>query len=366
MTLSKKVLIIICATLIIMHFVLFYLSKNILLQAFIKIEKDDTIINLKRSIYLINETVRHLDKITLDWSSWDDTYAFIKEVNKDYIASNLVDGTFIDLDLNLMAFFNNSHEIVYGTGFDIDYEQKIPIPESLIRHISNKPLLLNHQAPSSFKKGIIMLPEGPLLVSSRPIITSEDRGPIRGTLIIGRYFDNNEISKLSNAMHVELNLVRIDSLSKLPGINLELFKSSDFYIRPLNERFIEGYALVKDIYYKPAFLLKITAIRAIYITGLENLNTIRTGLLIISILFTLFLILLLNKYVISMLTYLNFHVKTIIKTEDLSKRIPMKGKDELADLSYSFNEMLSTLENNQLSLRTSEERFKNFLNPRLM
>jgi methyl-accepting chemotaxis protein len=80
----------------------------------------------------------------------------------------------------------------------------------------------------------------------------------------------------------------------------------------------------------------------------------------------LFLILLLNKYVISRLTDLNFHVKTIIKTEDLSKRIPMKGKDELADLSYSFNEMLSTLENNQLSLRTSEERFKNFLNPRLM
>jgi hypothetical protein len=35
--------------------------------------------------------------------------------------------------------------------------------------------------------GMFLLPEGPLIVTARPILTSEGKGPSHGVLIMGRY-----------------------------------------------------------------------------------------------------------------------------------------------------------------------------------
>ena len=63
----------------------------------------------------MSEDLSNLSTNAYDWSAWDDTYAFIEDVNEEYLQSNLTNDT-VDNDglrLNLMLFANVSREIVY-------------------------------------------------------------------------------------------------------------------------------------------------------------------------------------------------------------------------------------------------------------
>ena len=86
----------------------------------------------------------------------------------------------------------------------------MPVPSSLYLQLKNDSFLLNHSDTQSAKTGIISLPEGPLLVSALPILTSQEQGPIRGTLLFGRWLDAAEIVRLGQTTHLTLALRRLD------------------------------------------------------------------------------------------------------------------------------------------------------------
>src|SRR5438552_1909332 len=47
---------------------------------------------------------------------------------------------------------------------------------------------------------------GAMLIVSRPILTSDYTGPIRGTLIMGRYLDAAEVERLAQVTHLSLTI----------------------------------------------------------------------------------------------------------------------------------------------------------------
>ena len=69
------------------------------------------------------------------------------------------------------------------------------------------PDIINPVFENNFINGIILLPEGPLLVAITPIINSAREGPVRGALMMGRFLDTIELNRfakitdLSLAMH---------------------------------------------------------------------------------------------------------------------------------------------------------------------
>ncbi|GAH42577.1 unnamed protein product, partial [marine sediment metagenome] len=94
-----------------------------------------------------------MDATAGDWASWDDTYDFIEDANDEYIESNLIDGTFTELRLNLMLFINSSGQIVFGKAFDLYNEEEISIPQSLSEYLSANDLLLHHPDTESSIRG---------------------------------------------------------------------------------------------------------------------------------------------------------------------------------------------------------------------
>ena len=66
-----------------------------------------------------SENSTNLSVKIIDWSKWDDTYAFIVGRNKSYIESNLQDQSIGDLKLNYMFFINNADQFVFCRGVDL-------------------------------------------------------------------------------------------------------------------------------------------------------------------------------------------------------------------------------------------------------
>ena len=103
---------------------------------------------------------------------------FIQDKNEEYIELNLSSDTLLNFKLNFMLFINSSGEFLFGRCFNIETEEIVPIPESIIEHITPDSKLLHHPSVDSSITGIVLLAENLLLFASHPILPSSNEGKI--------------------------------------------------------------------------------------------------------------------------------------------------------------------------------------------
>lgn len=359
MTLRKKTLIAIGLTLVGLLVVLFSSLKGILLKSYAELEEQAGRQHVLRALNAVNEKINTLNMNADQYASWDDTYNFIENKNESYIRENLIEDNFKSLGINLMIFIDTSGKLVVSKGFDLETGREMQVPESLHKYLFPTSKLLQHPDIKNSVKGIIMLPEGPMLVASQPILTSKFEGPARGTLVMGRYLDAAEIKGLTELTSLQISIHPIDD----PVISSDLLakiKSMDkeILIEPVDEGRYAGNALLKDINGKPALLLRLDRPRLIYQQGQITLNYFLYSLLTVGIVFGLMILLVLEKLVLSRLAGLSKRVSEIGDYGNFSGRINATGTDELTNLAGSVNNMLEKLEKSHQEVQESEERYR--------
>ena len=371
MKLRKRTLIAIGVTFACLVLMLYLVSRVILLGSFAELEEQYARRDVERVLSALSDELAALDTMLFDWAAWDDTYIFIEDANEEYIVSNLVDETFTSPRLNLMLFINSSGQIVFGKGFDLDNEEEISVPQSLQEHLTDDALLRHPDTESSIA-GIVLLPEGPLLVASRPILTSEEEGPLRGTMIMGRYLDSTEVERLAEITHVSLSVRRSDDEQMPPdfqaaraALSPSFPQEASVFVQPLSAESVAGYALLNDIYGEPSLMLRVDMPREIYQQGQTSMLYLVFLLMVGGMAFTGMSSLMTDKIVISRLVRLNADVNSIGASGDLSTRVLATGRDELSSLADTINGMLAALERSQTerkraeeALRESERRFR--------
>ncbi len=353
MRLRRKTLVVFCLTFLSIGLIMIAASNLIMLKGFSKLEKDDMHLNVQRTLSAFSDEAIDLDITTWDWASWDDTYKFIQDGNTEYIESNLVNGTFTDLELNIMLYIDSNDEIVYGKAFDIENETEIPIPESFLKHLSENEVLTTHPDTSHNISGIILLPEVPLLIASRPILTSEDEGPVRGTLIMGRFLDPSEFEQLSEMTHLSLTFYRVDEPQLPQDIQEELSSFSDeqnITVRILDEDSIAGYSVLNDAYGEPALVFRVDKPRDIFMQGQASIQYFILSLSASFIVVGVVALLILERFILSRLASLSDTVGKIGAEGNFSMRVSMGGSDEISSLATDINWMLSALEKIQTEL----------------
>ena len=356
-----KTLGIVVITIVSLVGILFIVSQIIMQKGVADMEQKITSQDINRVLETIDNELSNLNATTLDYAAWDDTYAFIQDNNTDYINANLVNTTCINLRLNFMLFFNSTDKLVIGKAVNLQNGSEIPVPQGLLEHFGNDSFLLHHTNTESSATGIVLLPEGPILVASRPILTSQYEGPIRGALVTGRFFDALESSYLFRTTLVPLILQEINSSPISPDFqkaNTSLSKESPIFIQSLNDKRIAGYALLEDVHGNPVLILRADMPRDLYAQGQASILYVILSLVAVGVVFGTLTMLLLERFVLSRLSRLSTDVGKISKSGDLSARVSVVGKDELSSLSEEINGMLSALGQTGETLCESEVRFR--------
>ena len=347
MTIRKKTLITIGITFLTLFIILYITSQFILLKGFGKLEKVEVGKEVTRTLNILSNEISNLDDSTSDWAQWDETYNFIKDGNQNYINANMVAASFNNLKVNLMVFVNESGRIMLSKGFDLHKQEPTPVSQNLINALSPQNLLLRHSNIENSITGIVLLPEGPLLIASRPILTGKGEGPMRGILIMGCYLDSSKIMRLAKIARAGITVLRFNDAQLPPEFQVvhSLFsEEAPIIVRPLNNNFIGGYTLLKDIHGKPALLLKVETPRKIYHQGKITIFYFLLSLLVTTVVFALISIVLLEKQVIAPLVLLGKSVNQIAENGHLTKRVPAMGTDEFSILTGQINQMLNALE----------------------
>ncbi|MBN1978609.1 MAG: GAF domain-containing protein [Anaerolineae bacterium] len=342
MTLRNRTLVSIGLTVALLIAGLYVISRTIVLDGFAKLEEEDVQQNLERVLTSVRNDVDTLDALTFDWAARDESYEFIEDVNQDYIDSNLVDETFPNARLNFILYVDTDGALVYGKGYDLQSKEPIPIPGNLLEHATGDVPLARHTETDGVVKGLIILEEGPLIVASRPILTSEEEGPIRGALIMARHLDDAEIELLAESTSIPFTSALLEEAPEI--LRKPLSAEGVTLVRRLGTDTIAGYTRLDDIYGQPALVLELQTSRDIYQQGERSISYFMLSLVGAGLIFGLVALLILERPLLARLTGLNSDVERIGATGDLSKRVPVSGKDELSSLARSINSMLTRLE----------------------
>ena len=353
MTLRTKTLAAIGATLIGLLLLLDVTTQRILLRSFGELEDRSIRQDVQRAVDALQNEVAGLYGKVGDWSNWDDTYAFIENAQPAYLESNLTNTAFVDLRVNLMVFVHASGRIVHAKAVDLKDEAETSLPAVFRGDLPPDHLLLQPARTTDGLKGILLLPEGVLLVAARPIMTSEGEGPARGTIIMGRYLDQDKITRLSDLTHLSLAVGRLDN----PDLSADFQTASaaladldPVLVRPTGPHHIQGYTRLPDLYGNRDLVLRVETPRDIYQHGRLSANTLIAAVVVVGLVFGLLTLLLVERMVLARVARLSAGVHSIGTSGDFSARLAVKGRDELARLSATVNELLAAVERSRQAL----------------
>lgn len=371
----QKTSIIIAITFIGLIVMLYGASVSILLGGFAQVEGDQAQANAGRMANALANDITTLDDLAFQWASREDLHAFLSGKSTDDTISDIDMAIYQRLGINYFLIFSHNGTLRAAHGVDFQDRRPAEIPESLLIELSQSP-----GSVAADMMGLLMLPEGPLMVVSRPV---SGGGGTLGAIVVARHLDKTEIDRLSFITSLPVEIIPYSYARTLPllsSIFPELDSTGEPFLmrtesmgvlvnapvvtRPLTADTIGGYALVRDVSGNPAVILRATMPRVIYAQGEASLFSFILFLLGGGCVFGILMVVLLRKSVLSRLSFLSTRVQSIGLEKDFAARVDVHGDDEVAGLATAINGMLTELEYSQLHLEDqlieSEERYRRF------
>ncbi|MBN2332192.1 MAG: PAS domain S-box protein [Deltaproteobacteria bacterium] len=329
-----------------------------ILPGFKTLEQRESEKNLNRAVKAVERDLEHLSLLCYDWSEWDDTYDFVADGNQEYIDSNLVLTTFTHNRLALLYIIDRSGKVIWGKIYDKEIEEFITLPDFPEDQWPADHPLLGHRQPESVLNGYLMTSGGALTLSSRPILPSMGDGPIRGTLIMGRFLCDNCIQMMREQTQVDLNVWSFNCDTLPP--NVCLIKDQLTPRQPVlfqeNDKVTFGYTFFPDIFGSPAMILQVATQRDIFNKGLQVLKANALGTSIAALATILFLAFLLHSIISKPLTALETTLQYISRSGTLQQvDEKLLTHDEIGMLGMEFNRMIIRLQNDLERRKQAEQ-----------
>ena len=303
--------------------------------------------DLIRCVTALKDEIAHLDAFTNDWAAWNDTCRFVAERTADYIDSNLGPHTFLDNALNLIAFYDLQGRLVWSGTYDLTTGRPVRIqPFDRPALPATHPLLLRAGTENPIR-GLFASDQGPMLVASRPIITSDRKGPPRGSLIMGRLLSPALAGDLVQKTQVDHRIWSLND-TMLPREEREaagnMKGQSDFSVYEKDRR-LQVYTTVPDISGVPLLLIRADVSREISAKGIAAIKYAVLSDTLVSIAILAALVSLLQFAVIRPVSQLTRYAGAMRSGATLPPQwVCSHRRDEIGTLFREFESMVTRLQ----------------------
>lgn len=322
-------------------------SSLLLLPGFQKIEDEAAISDASRAVDALSNRINQLDQKSSDWSNWDDAYEFISDHNKKFINANLGNESIANLGIEYMLFYDANHRLVEGRHVQIDDPElrSRPLDAGMTALLSPDSPLLRHANTEDAHKGVVRIPEGLVMLVSRPILNSQSEGPVRGSLIFAQFLGTAAQKELSELTHLELTYLPANNevvTKSVPAFSTEGAEGTKWVGRISNMR-AQAFAIIPDIYGERSLAVKAELNRTISQYGRSSLNTFMLAALFVALAMIIMTALLLNSFIVTRIIGLSRQLSDIKDVQDSTKKVAVSGSDELTDLGAAINGLLARL-----------------------
>ena len=385
MSLRRKTLLALGATLLVLLGILSLAASHIWMGGFAHVEEEETRRNVLRVTGALAGQVATLGTNTTDYAVWDDTCKFVANGSPVYVQGNFNEQSFANLGLNLLVIVDAQRNTRYA-GWVRGAAKSLTTPSAdVIAALRNRGLL-DVERGTLPREGIVMLPadlpgtaaSGRILMfAARNILPSTGQGPARGVVLFGRFLTASQINKLSGLTQFDISVYELAS-KNLPAdfmaARREMFRpvrkrkwrwtgltapeisfdSTRVVVRALERDTIAGYVQVLDITGQPALMMRVDSARPVYEESIAAQRYFIAALFVAGVVFCAVPMLIIEKLVLRRLSGFSIEVETITKHPQLGARVALAGRDEFSTLAGGVNAMLCALDISRVQLSASE------------
>jgi signal transduction histidine kinase/CheY-like chemotaxis protein len=297
-----------------------------------------------------------LDAATRDWSQWDDSYAFVQGQNEEFAEENLYNYSLFEIDVNVMLFYDARGRLFWGQFIDVDTLETLPLEEILIQPLAPDDALVRYEDVAGGTRGVLRTRRGPMVIASRPIVTSQGMGPIAGTLIFGRLLDESQIEELGELTKASFALIPVDDEGLSPDERQALEHAARGELHHVRDEALQlTYDLIQSVYGEPAFLLRLDSPREIAAVGLNAVLLAALFLALTALFPVASMWLLIRRLIVAPVSELTRHMLEMRASRDLSRRIDLQRGDEIGTLAGQFDSLTADLEEARREMAASRD-----------
>ena len=333
MTLRRRAALILAVATLATSAGVYILSSVVLGASFSELEQEYARRDVDRALNAVEAEVEQIDVTVADWASWDATYQYMWDRNRAYEDENLQFETLEGLNLDYLVLIGLDGRLVTSRSIERNSGTPRPLGPDLMAALAIPGRLPPGEAEAYERSGVLVLPDGPLLFALRPVLQSDDRGPVRGYLLMGRYLDEETITALSDRTVLDLT---VTGLVEPDGRDFWTAEAEDNQlvatglITTENERGVLGLEVTSD-----RDIAREGRSASLWMLGVSIAGALVFGLLIFGIA---------ERKVIRRLRRLGQGLAHIAETGEIAQRVQKEGGDEVGKLAADINRMLDSLE----------------------
>lgn len=317
---------------------------------------------MERQVNLVERTLETelsaLKAQLLGWSAWNGMYRFVQTPSKPFAQSELGASALSSMTPDFFVVMRPGGRVIFSQ-FLGSLAGTTALPAELRDYMRRRDVMFRYASAHDAHAELAVIGGQPALVATAPIVTSEYRGPIRGSLLVGRFLTSHRIMKLRQMTGLDfmLNPVPVRPVGLGPQSDPATGRlPQEFGSRP-TPGLIESRVILGDSSGRDALVLSVTTPRPIYAQALRSRAALLEVVIIISGLFVLLTIYLLQRTILSRLAALSLGVRAITQDRNFSRRLKLKGNDEIAELAADTNQMLEALESSQREASENQLRY---------
>ena len=350
-TLSRRTMFLTGGALLGLMAALYAVVTSVMLSGFRKVESYSTDLNAQRAVGAITLAAETLTTKLADWSTWDDTYQFVQDRNPAFVESNLTAKSLTSLQLTAMVFFRPDHSVAHAVTVKDAETLLSEAPAGLLDCIQATPaILVEGEGEGTERSGVLTWGGGIYLVASRPILTSDAKGPSHGTLLFCEELTAERIEEMGHRLRMGLDIRLLSPDSPVRQASTTPATS----ITVLDEGQIRGTAIVNDLLNAPALEVEVTLPRYVYAEALATSRLLGFTLALAAVVCVAVTLLVLRTTVLGRLARLHREVGGIGASGDVGARVTVVGHDELSHLASTLNDLLETIANAHCDLASAK------------
>lgn len=339
MTLRSKMLLLItvmlCGLILLLHLV----SSSILLHSMDDAEDLIARQNAIGALGVIRAHAKQFQSDVADWKLPAQIPPKLPEASARLTSESAAHG------LKFLILADSSGRVLWSSGFG-ESGRALPLPPKTAQQVAApKTLAQLESKPGDDKLPLLALPDGLTLVAVRPLGEHQ-------RLIAGRAFGGEAIARLAADSNLSFGAEMAAGTLSEPFAEAEkkittLPSVGPIYVRPLDDKVLSAYAIVRGANGKPAIIIRSTTPRSVSIK-VHDLNRYFGGaLLLAGFLIIAVTLLLLERLILTRLEGLSYDVQQIGENANLARRVTVQGDDELSHVGQAVNSLMDSLERSE-------------------
>ncbi|PLX94798.1 MAG: hypothetical protein C0620_05395 [Desulfuromonas sp.] len=323
------------------------------LPGYALLEQQDARHHLERVMSSIDREVVNLDRMVRDYAFWDDSYAFVKHRNQDYLQSNFLDEMMVDNRLNGTAIFDERGTLIFHKQLDLTTGVERPLDDSMY----NEALAELGGGLIRPASGLLASRHGLQMVAARSIMTSDARGPVRGTMVFTRPLDSSLVNELSRQFRFDIQVTPLEQVSDDIHDRLKtITRTTPIVIHASGNTSLDAYAKLRDLNQNEIAMVQLKLPRTLYIHT-RNIMISALGFALVSIL-TLALVFgaAVRRMVLQPFKEFSNVIHNFRKNDLAALPVTLSYEGEMGGLVQEFNYLLTDLEESRVHQTFSEEK----------